>query len=128
VRKKIVDRDVSFPVHLRLVKFLKRNGAEMKVLASGVQRIQGTSKAGNAFDMCSLLTLVQVENVQNQKVTIKGHGYKSMEINLDPACLGEFAGVFARGPALVDVITEPRPHMGKYETTVVGLVPAAKAA
>jgi hypothetical protein len=105
--------------------FPKRNGAEMKVIAAGVQRIQGTSKAGNAFDMCQLLTLVRIENANNSKVQIRGHGYKVMEINLDPASLDQFELLTAKGPTQLEVQIEPRPHMGKYESTVIGLVKAA---
>lgn len=95
----------------------------MKILVAGAQRIKGTSKAGNAFDMCTITTLVPVESVNNPKVSIQGHGFKTMEMNLDPACLADFAAM--KGPSFFDVTLEPRPHMGKYETTVVAVTKAA---
>jgi hypothetical protein len=95
----------------------------MKVFISGVERVKGTSKAGNAFDMCNMNTLVPTENVNNAKVNIQGHGLKSMQMNLDPAILDQFSAL--KFPCLVDVVCEPRPFMGKYETTVVGLAKAA---
>lgn len=94
----------------------------MKINAAGVQRIKGTSGKGNEFDMSNLLTLVAIEPVNNAKVNISGHGYKVLEMALDPACLNQFAGI--KFPAVLDVELEPRPRMGKYETTVVGIIAA----
>lgn len=91
----------------------------MKIHAAGVQRIKGTSGKGNQFDMCNLLTLVPVEPVNNEKVNISGHGFKVVEMALDPTCLPQFAGI--KFPSTIDVDLEPRPRMGKYETTVVGV-------
>jgi hypothetical protein len=95
----------------------------MKNLVAGVQRVTGTSKTGNPFDMCNVSILTAVENVNNPKVTILGHGYKTMEVRLDPACIGQFSAV--QFPCVLDLEMEPRPFMGKLETTVVG-VKAAK--
>jgi hypothetical protein len=100
----------------------------MKILACGVERIRGTSKTGNAFDMCNLHALVPVENTAGAKVQIEGFGFKSMDIALDPAVMSQFAGVFSRGPAIVEVVTEARPNRGKMETTVVGVASVPKAA
>lgn len=101
----------------------------MKLLCGGVQRIQGVSKASGApFDMCNLLALVPVEQINNSKVQIVGSGHKQMEMPLDPAVLNEFLPLFGKGPVWIDLATEPRPRNGKFETTVVGILAAAKAA
>lgn len=91
----------------------------MKIHAAGVQRIQGTSKKGSPFDMCNLITLVPVEPVVSEKISITGHGYKVVELAVDPLALPQFAGM--KFPSTIDVELEPRPRMGKYETTVVGV-------
>lgn len=100
----------------------------MKIMVAGVQRIAGLSKANNApFDMCSLIALTPVEIV-NGKTQINGAGFKPMEIPLDPSVLPLFMN--QKFPAVFDIETEPRPRMGKFETTVIGLVsaPLPKAA
>jgi hypothetical protein len=99
----------------------------MKILACGIERIKGTSKAGALFDMCNLHVLVPVENTSSAKVAIEGSGMKQMDIAADPAVIAQCAGLFTRGPAYVEVTTEARPNRGKMETTVVG-VAAFKAA
>ena len=98
----------------------------MKVLVSGVQRIVGTSKAGSAFDMCNVLSLVPVEAMNNGKIAISGHGYKLMEIALDPQVLPQFAGL--NFPLVLDLNVEPRPRNGKVESVVVGLLADPKKA
>lgn len=100
----------------------------MKILACGIERIKGTSKTGSAFDMCNLHVLVPVEPGGTGKVQIEGGGYKVMDIPCLPDVLPQFAGVFQRGPVVVDVLTEARPNRGKMETMVVGVTPQAKAA
>jgi hypothetical protein len=100
----------------------------MKILVSGVERIVGTSKTGSPFDMCMLHALVPVENTAGGKVTIQGHGYKSMDIACDAACLPSFVGLFQNGPRVIDVITDARPNRGKMETCVVGVTAVIKAA
>lgn len=100
----------------------------MKMLVSGVQRLRGTSKAGSAFDMCSLLVQVPVENINNSKIQIVGAGLKQMEMPLDADAINEFLPLFTKGAVWLDLVTEPRPRNGKFETMVVGLTPMAKAA
>lgn len=85
------------------------------------------SKTQQPFDMCNLHVLVPVENTAGGKVTIQGHGYKNMDIACDAAIVAQFAGLFQRGPVILDVVTEARPNRGKMETCVVG-VQAIKAA
>lgn len=98
----------------------------MKILVAGVQRIAGIAKAsGQPFDMCNLLALTPVESVSG-KTIINGAGFKQMEIALDPAALPVFMN--QKYPCVLDLETEPRPRMGKFETTVVGLMPAKAAA
>lgn len=92
----------------------------MKILVAGVQRIAGMAKAsGSPFDMCNLLALTPIEIV-NGKTQINGAGFKEMQIALDPAVLPMFMA--QKYPLVLDLDTEPRPRMGKFETTVVGLL------
>jgi len=92
----------------------------MKVQVVGCQRIAGTSKAtGAAFDMCNIVCLTPIENVNSTKIQIKGAGFKSMEIPLDPAFMSQFIDL--KFPCLIDLVLEPRPRGGKVETVVVGI-------
>lgn len=92
----------------------------MKILVAGVQRIAGIAKAsGSPFDMCNLLALTPIEIV-NGKTQINGAGFKQMEIPLDPQCLPLFMN--QKFPVLLDIETEARPRMGKFEVTVIGIV------
>jgi len=94
----------------------------MKMTVVGVQRIAGTAKgSGNAFDMCNLTALVPVEVVNSPKIQINGAGSKPMEIPLDVAALPEFMSL--KFPGIYDLVIEPRPRSGKFESVVVGLVP-----
>ena len=100
----------------------------MKLFVAGVERIAGTSKAGSPFDMCNIHALVQVEPMQNAKITIQGSGLKAMDIPLAPEALPEFLPLASKMPCWMDVTTEPRPRGGKFETVVVGLQAVPKAA
>lgn len=98
----------------------------MKIFVAGVERIMGTSKTGSPFDMCNLHALVAIESVSNAKITIQGAGFKPMAIPLANEAMPDFISL--KTPCWVDVITEPRPRGGKFETVVVGVQALAKAA
>jgi len=93
----------------------------MKMTVSGVQRMAGTSKAGNQFDMCQLFALVPIEN-RTGKITTSGHGLHEMEIPMDAAALPHFANL--KFPITLELEMEPRPRNGRVETVVTGIVAA----
>lgn len=100
----------------------------MKMTVLGVKRVKGiSSKTGNDFDMCRLIGMVPVSPTSNSKVTISGHGFEVAEVELDPDSLPQFSTL--KFPAQLDLTTDSRPFMGKFETVVTGfLAPVAKAA
>jgi hypothetical protein len=100
----------------------------MKIFVAGVERIAGTSKQGSPFDMCNLHALVPVEPMSNSKITIQGSGLKAMDIPLANEAMAEFLPLASKMPCWVDVVTEPRPRSGKFETVVIGLQAVPKAA
>lgn len=91
----------------------------MKLQVLGVKRVSGTSKAGSAFDICSLIATVPVDVTANQKITVQGFGYEVAEIPLDPGCMSQFASV--KFPAALELNTDTRPFHGKLETFVSGI-------
>lgn len=100
----------------------------MKLTVLGVKRIQGLAKAsGNPFDMCRLMAMVPIDVTSGEKLTVTGHGFELAELELDPAAMGQFAGL--KFPTTLDLSTDSRPFRGKFETVVTGfLAPAVKAA
>ena len=100
----------------------------MKLFVAGVERIIGMSKAGSPFDMCNLHGLVAVEAMSNAKITIQGAGMKPMQIPLAPEAMPDFLPLASKMPCWLDVVTEARPRSGKFETVVIGIQAAAKAA
>lgn len=99
----------------------------MKILVAGVQRMYGKSNAGSEFDICNLLALTPIEPFNNGKMQRLGYGLAVTEIPLAQEALVQFKD--QKFPVLLEVVTEPRPRNGKFETVVVGLAaPLAKAA
>lgn len=100
----------------------------MKLQVLGVKRVSGTSKAGSAFDICSVIAMVAVDVAANEKIQVVGYGFEVAEIPLDPACLPQFAS--CKFPSSMDLKTDTRPFRGKLETFVTGIegAPAARVA
>lgn len=100
----------------------------MKMKVAGVQRIAGTSKSSGAqFDMCNLLILVPVENVNNAKLQINGTGFMVREMPCAKEALVKFMQIPVDAfPVDLEIETEARPAMKGFETVVVGFkAPAA---
>lgn len=100
----------------------------MKIHVIGVKRVKGTSsKTGNDFDMCRLFGMVPITAGGSAKTSVSGFGFEVAEMELDPEAIDTFAKVSF--PAMLDLETDSRPFMGKFETVVVGYKgPAVKAA
>lgn len=101
----------------------------MKMHVLGVKRIKGDkSKAGNPYDMCRLFGMVPVENVSKPGFEIAGAGFEIAEIELDTEALPAFLSL--KYPCLLDLETDSKPFMGKFETVVSGIrqAPVAKVA
>lgn len=101
----------------------------MKLFCSGLKRQHGIGKdSGNPYDMFNMLTLVPVEVAKMGGMSVEGYGFQILDLRIEnEAVFRQFAAV--KFPVVLDVDVEPRPFMGKYVTTIVGLVaPAARAA
>ena len=100
----------------------------MKLQVLGVKRVMGTSKAGAAFDICSVIATVPVDVVSNEKITVQGFGYEVAEMPLDPSVLSQFSAV--KFPASLELVTDTRLYRGKLETFVTGIqvAPGVRAA
>lgn len=100
----------------------------MKVFCSGVKRQYGVGKeSGNPYDMFNLLTLVPVEAGKMGAMNVEGCGFQILDLRIaDEATFRQFYGI--KYPCVIEVIVEPRPHMGKYVTSVVGLAAPVVAA
>lgn len=97
----------------------------MKQRVRGVYRLWGESKAGNDFDMYRIVVEVPMES-RNGKVSSLGYGFTESELALDPSALPMFAKLSF--PCDLDLETDVKPVMGKFETVVVGVKQALKAA
>jgi len=97
----------------------------MKMQVLGVKVLKGI-KDGNPWDMSAALIQTKIESFQNEKVTAAGYGYEVTEMPLDSACIEQFNKI--QFPAVVDLEIGQRARMGKFESYVVGLVPALSVA
>lgn len=96
----------------------------MKCLVAGGQNMTGLSKASQSpFAMPRLFILTLIENVATKNVQITGFGYKSAEIEIDPAALPQFQGL--KFPCVLELETGAAERRGKLETIVTGLKKAA---
>jgi hypothetical protein len=95
----------------------------MKMRVLGVKRIKGdkAKSSGNPYDICRLFGMVPVETFNKEGMSISGAGYEIAEISLDPEALPQFLGLTY--PAALDLETDSKPFMGKFETIVVGYRP-----
>lgn len=94
----------------------------MQATVVGVKRVKGIAKnSGNPFDMSRLLLLSPIESVAQEKFQVAGAGFEVSEVPLDVSALPLFMGVAY--PAKLDLIVEPRPFRGGFETVVTGIQP-----
>ena len=96
----------------------------MKMQVLGAKVLKG-QKDGNDWDMSSILVQTKIESFQNQKVTVTGYGFEVTEMPLDPSCIEQFKNI--QFPAHVDLDIGQRARMGKFESYVVGVIPAMAA-
>jgi hypothetical protein len=94
----------------------------MKMHVLGAKVLKGL-KDGNPWDMSSVLVITKIETFQNEKVNVAGHGFEITEMPLDSACIDQFKNLSF--PCMVDLDIGQRARMGKFESFVVGVVPAA---
>lgn len=97
----------------------------MKMQVLGAKVLKG-QKDGNDWDMSFILVQTKIESFQNAKVTVTGYGFEVTEMPLDAACIEQFKNI--QFPALVDLDIGQRARMGKFESYVVGVVPALAVA
>lgn len=96
----------------------------MKMQVLGAKVLKG-QKDGNDWDMSSILVQTKIESFQNAKVTVTGYGFEVTEMPLDAACIEQFKNI--QFPALIDLDIGQRARMGKFESYVVGVIPAMAA-
>lgn len=94
----------------------------MKMQVQGVKVLKG-EKDGNPWDMSAVLIQTKIESFQNAKVTVSGYGFEVTEMPLDASCIEQFKNI--QFPALIDLDIGQRARMGKFESYVVGVLPAA---
>jgi len=97
----------------------------MKMHVLGAKVLKG-QKDGSDWDMSSVLIQTKIETFQNAKVTVTGYGFEVTEMPLDAACIEQFKNVTL--PGIVDLDIGQRARMGKFESYVVGVVPAVALA
>lgn len=93
----------------------------MKMHVLGAKVLKGM-KDGNDWDMSSVLIQTKIESFQNEKVTVAGYGFEVTEMPLDSACIEQFKNI--QLPGIVDLDIGQRARMGKFESYVLGVVPA----
>ena len=84
----------------------------MKMLVAGVKNLSGFSKkSNNDFEIPRLFGLVQVENFKKENLQCVGYGFEPMEMQLDPACITQFATVAGKLPMMMELETDVVPSM-----------------
>ncbi|GAB2879433.1 hypothetical protein GCM10027046_04230 [Uliginosibacterium flavum] len=97
----------------------------MKLQVLGVKRVKGESKeSGAPFDMCRIIALSPIESMASGKLQITGAGFEVAEMSLLPEAMPKFLSL--PFPCDVELVIEPRAYRGKFESFVVGFLPAAK--
>ncbi|MEQ1592564.1 MAG: hypothetical protein ABL892_09275 [Thiobacillaceae bacterium] len=96
----------------------------MKMHVLGAKVLKG-NKDGNDWDMSSVLVVTKIESYQSQKVTAAGYGFEITEMPLDSTCIDQFKNLSF--PCTVDLDIGQRSRMGKFESFVVGVIPAMAA-
>lgn len=95
----------------------------MKLFCSGTKRQHGVGKeSGNPYDMYNMLTLVPVETTKMGSMSVEGSGFQILDLRIEnETVFRQFSAI--KFPCVLEVDVEPRPFMGKYVTTIVGLIP-----
>lgn len=104
--------------------FLYTQERSMKMQVLGAKVLKG-QKDGNDWDMSAVFIQTKIETFQNNRVTATGYGFEITEMPLDASCIEQFKNI--QFPAVVDLDIGQRARMGKFESYVVGVVPAMAA-
>lgn len=78
----------------------------MKVVYIGATNGSGTSKAGNAFNICNIIYGVPSQDYNSEKASIRKKGVESREINCTPEA---FNSLDAKTGDLIELILSPSP-------------------
>lgn len=97
----------------------------MKMHVLGAKVLKG-NKDGNDWDMSTVLIQTKIETFQNAKVMSMGYGVEQIEMPLDSSCIEQFKNITL--PGMVDLDIGQRARMGKFESYVVGVIPAVALA
>ena len=92
----------------------------MKITLIGMRRQSGiASKTGNPYDMAMLIAQVPIEQVANDKVTIKGKGYETAQIPY----LTEKEPLFEAltYPCTVELLMDSVPRFGEFQSVASGV-------
>lgn len=93
----------------------------MKLFCAGVTRGHGVGKESkNPYDMMNMLTLAPVKPGKVGGMTVEGYGFRVIEMPIDAVSVIH-ACANVKFPCVLDVLTELRPYMDEYKTTITGL-------
>lgn len=96
----------------------------MKAMVAGCFKMSGQSKTGNKFDMCVIRVLRPSESFVTDKIHCTAYGYESVDLQLDPEALPQFAQL--QYPMQLDLQVEEKLTRKGIESYVIGVHQAQK--
>lgn len=84
----------------------------------GIKRVSGVGAKG-PYDFAVLGVTSKIQTGNFGAATIDGGGKESIDMEVDPACVGEFSSVHF--PAELDLKTESRAVRNEWKTVCIGL-------
>ena len=92
----------------------------MKITLLGMRRQSGlSSKTNSHYDMPMLIAQVPIEQVSNEKITIKGKGFESANIPYLPEKEPIFEALTY--PCTVDLQMDSVPRYGEFQSVASGV-------
>lgn len=95
----------------------------MKVLVSGVVHRKGTAKdTGNEYDFTVVKTLRPVEELDTNRMTVRGCGLVEVEVKAEPSIIPALRPFQGKFPLELDLETDARPNrFNGLDLVVVGV-------
>ena len=90
----------------------------MRVFAKGAYRMNGVAKtSGKPYDMGKLVIEVPIENVKMPNMNREGFGFTSLELDVEPEAIKNFAFPF---PCYLDIEVAQKLQFGKIQSLIIG--------
>lgn len=94
--------------------------SSMTVTYLGAIHARGTGRTGNSYDFAQVKVAAPIRNVANDTRQVVAYGSEEQTIDLDPACLDQFAGLESGSQVELLICPNPRNIQRNICTGVAG--------